>query len=157
MIFRYITDGHSNDLALSAELLALFSCFRQRTAQQDNPASYERLCSVVSYLNKHYFEPLDIGQCAGMLCLSSGRFAHLFKETTGMSPYAYILQLRMEKASELLALTDIPVAEISQRVGFDDPLYFSRMFRKRYGVCPKVFRKETSRNAPRRVRNSGCE
>lgn len=153
MIYRYVTSGHSNDLALSAELISLLSTFRQSVSAPVD----ERLCSVITYLNKHFFEKLDIERCANMLCLSSGRFAHIFKESTGVSPYSYVLNLRMEKAAELLALSDIPITDISDKVGFDNSLYFSKAFKKRYGVAPTVFRKEKWQNIPRHVSSTGCD
>jgi len=157
MIYRYMTGGHRNDLSLSAELIALLSNFKYRIAEDKEQQIDERLCAVINYLNKHFYERLDIDQCAQMLCLSSGRFAHIFKDSTGVSPYAYVLNLRMEKAAELLALSCVPVAEVAYKVGFDNPLYFSKMFKKQYGVSPTVFRKEKWKNIPRRVDSSGCD
>lgn len=157
LVYRYLTGGHTNDLSLSAELIALLSYFKAITTQEKTQMIDERLCSVINYLNKHFFEKLDIDRCAQMICLSSGRFAHIFKESTGVSPYAYVLNLRMEKAAELLALSDVPVAEVAYKVGIDNPLYFSKLFKKQYGLSPTVFRKEKWRNIPRRVDSSGCD
>lgn len=157
MIYRYITDGHGNDLALSAELISLLSSFKYYAQERKHPAIDERLRTVITYLNKHFFEKLSIDHCAQMLCLSSGRFAHIFKDSTGVSPYAYVLNLRMEKAAELLALSNVPVGEIGEKVGFDNPLYFSKMFKKQYGVSPTTFRKEKWKKIPRRVKSTGCD
>lgn len=157
LLCRYLTSGHHNDLSLSAELIELLSNFKIRIAEDKDQQIDKRLYPVINYLNKHFYENLNIDQCAQMLCLSSGRFAHVFKDSTGVSPYAYVLNLRMEKAAEQLALSGIPVAEIAYKVGFDNPLYFSKMFKKKYGVSPTVFRKEKWKNIPRRVGSTGCD
>jgi transcriptional regulator GlxA family with amidase domain len=61
-------------------------------------------------------------------------FRRLFQESTGLPPHQYVLNLRLNHAKRLL-LT-LPVAEVAARVGFDDPLYFSRMFKKKIGIAP---------------------
>lgn len=153
MIYRYVTGGHSNDLALSAELISLLSTFNPNISAPVD----KRLCSVITYLNKHYFEKINVEKCAKMLCLSKGRFAHVFKESTGVSPYSYVLNLRMEKAAELLAISDVSITDISDKTGFDNSLYFSKAFKKKYGVAPTVFRKEKWKNIPRHVSSTGCD
>jgi AraC-like DNA-binding protein len=67
---------------------------------------------------------------------------HLFKEVTGTSPYAYVLEQRLIRAAELLLSSDDPVSQISYLVGFSDPLHFSRLFKKKYGLSPEHFRKK---------------
>lgn len=66
----------------------------------------------------------------------------LFKKETGLSPLEYMTELRMRKAKTLLTAPcarNCSVAEIAYQCGFDDPLYFSRVFRKNYGICPSMF------------------
>jgi len=157
MIYRYITDGHGNDLALSAELLSLLSAFKYIASDKGEGAVDVRLCKVVSHMHKHYSEDIELEKYARMAYVSEGRFMHLFKEVMGTSPYAYVLNIRMERAAELLALSDDPVAEIAAKVGFKDALYFSKTFTKAYGRSPKAFRTEKNKNVPTRVRSTGCD
>jgi len=70
-------------------------------------------------------------------------FARLFKKTTGVSPWNYALQLKIDKAKELLLSTGRSVKEVAGEVGFDDPNYFCRIFRKKTGVPPSRFRSLT--------------
>lgn len=65
----------------------------------------------------------------------------LFKAFTGLSPMAYLNKLRIEKACVMLTATDMQVSEISSRLGFYDPYYFSRLFKKATGHAPGKFRK----------------
>jgi AraC-like DNA-binding protein len=85
--------------------------------------------------------------------LSSSRFAHLFQETTGTSPLRYLESLRIWKAQEMLIGTSKSIKEISLEVGFRDPLYFSKVFRRNLGSGPRAFRKE-SRESPGKARRA---
>ncbi|WP_121357780.1 helix-turn-helix transcriptional regulator [Flavisolibacter nicotianae] len=67
---------------------------------------------------------------------SPSRFSGLFKLRTGYSPIEYFIQLKMQKASQLLDFTDQSIKDIASEFGFDDPYYFSRRFRKTIGVSP---------------------
>jgi AraC-like DNA-binding protein len=66
---------------------------------------------------------------------------HLFKKNIGTSVHQYHLILRMEHAKKNLAAKDFSVAEVASMSGFDDPLYFSRIFKKITGMSPKEFQK----------------
>lgn len=157
MIYRYITDGHSNDLALSSELLALLSTFKYIAGDKGEEAVDGRLCKVVSHMHKHYTEDIELEKYAHMAYVGKDRFVHLFKETMGTSPYAYVLNIRMERAAELLALSEDSVAEIATKVGFKDALHFSKTFKKAYGISPKVFRTEKNKKVTRRAKSTGCD
>ena len=156
LVYRYLTEGHKNSLGLCAELLALLSSFKLCGSIESGTAS-DRLCPVITYMHKHYFEEINIDRYAEMLALSPGRFAHIFKEDTGTSPYAYVLGIRLERSAELLALSELSVSEVAERVGFCDPLYFSKLFKKKYGASPLKFRREKWQNAPRQAKSTGCD
>ncbi len=72
-----------------------------------------------------------------MLCnISKYHFCRIFKETTGMSAVEYRNEFRLHTAEILLKTTDKTVAEISRRCGFDDPAYFSRCYKNKFGISP---------------------
>lgn len=71
---------------------------------------------------------------------TEAQFIRLFRRHFGGTPKQCLLDLRMDKAKLLLRSTDLPVAEIAFRVGYADPLYFSRLFHRRTGYAPGVFR-----------------
>ena len=73
--------------------------------------------------------------------MSTSWFIRGFKEYTGFTPMQYILSVRIANAQGLLETTDYNVSEISRIVGYDNPLYFSRIFRKQCGVSPSDFRR----------------
>ena len=99
------------------------------------------ISKALDYISAHYTENLSIPDIAEYLHLSSNYFTKLFKQETGMTPVQYIASLRYEKAAHLLRYTDMPISAISQAVGFDDTLYFSRFFREYAGRSPSAFRK----------------
>ena len=78
--------------------------------------------------------------------LSVSRFAHLFTEAFGISPYRYLLNVRISQAKYLLTQTNLSVTEIAKSVGYEDPFYFSRIFKKTLGVSPKVYRTKSEKH-----------
>ena len=102
----------------------------------DNSAMIERL---IVELNKSYMDPWSIASMAQYCHLSSDYFSHQFKENTGSCPIQFLYNLRIEKAKELLLTEGLTVSEVAALVGYKDPLYFSRIFKKATGVSPKRF------------------
>ena len=74
--------------------------------------------------------------------LSKNYFIKLFKRQTNVTPQQLLDTLRMQKAAHLLKYSELSITEIAAAVGYDDPLYFSRRFRKRTGRSPSRFRAE---------------
>jgi AraC-like DNA-binding protein len=88
---------------------------------------------------------IDIHDVSADLGIDYYKFRHLFKEYTGLSPYQYFLQLKINKAKILLEDLSRSVKEIAYDLNFENPYYFSRMFKKKTGVSPQTWREE--RNA----------
>ena len=157
MIFRYVTTGHNNSFALTADLLRLFAIIESKVIDKAKPDFDERLCEVITHMHKHYADEVPLCEYAKMAYVSTGRFMHLFKEAMGASPHAYVLAIRMERAAEFLALSLDSVGEIAAKVGFNDALYFSKVFKKRFGISPTEFRKVKNIKAMRRIASTGCD
>lgn len=104
------------------------------------PKNYEKIYNVLEYMYDNFQNEIDIDKHARECNLSRGRFVHLFKEVTNLSPYRYQLEIRIDKAKYYLKNTDLNISETANAVGFDDPLYFSRLFKKRVGVNPTAYR-----------------
>lgn len=96
---------------------------------------------AVYYINNHYDTIKNISDIADMFSMSRNGFLNIFKKETGKSPVRYLEDLRFARACELLENTDLPVKNIAFSIGFNDPLYFSRFFKKRAGVSPYIYRK----------------
>ena len=96
------------------------------------------------YFQEHYNEDINIEAYALSRNMSVSYFLKKFKEVTTKSPMQYILSIRINNAVSLLESTDYNVTEISTIIGYDNPLYFSRIFKKQKGVSPSDYRKQLS-------------
>jgi AraC-like DNA-binding protein len=90
------------------------------------------------------YRTTDLSGPAAAAGCSVPQFVKRFKRATGHTPWQYVLSRRIDRAKELLAGTAEAVATIAHQVGFDDADYFSRVFRKRVGYAPSVFRSRFS-------------
>lgn len=102
----------------------------------------EQIERAAAYFNENYNTKISIDDYAESLHISTNWFIHNFKQYAGMSPAQYILSLRMVNAQSLLERTTHNIKEISEIVGYENPLYFSRVFKKEIGKSPAQYRKE---------------
>lgn len=120
----------------------------QRTRQEHRPSIsthiQEEMEYARRYFNEHYSEQISIEDYAESRNMSVSWFQRNFKQIVNHSPMQYILTIRMNNAASLLESTDYSMAEISTIVGYDNPLYFSRLFKKQKGVSPSEYRKLVS-------------
>ena len=93
------------------------------------------------YMEEHYSEKIVLEDLAEIVELNPVYFSVLFKKETGINVSAYLLNVRMEKAKELLCNTNETIAAIGDRVGYTDSRYFSQIFTKQVGVKPALYRK----------------
>ena len=116
----------------------------QRTRQEERPtvSTYiqEEIEFARRYFNEHYNEPISIQEYAESRNMSVCYFQRNFKQIVKHTPMQYLLTIRVNNAASLLETTDYSMAEIAAIVGYEDPLYFSRLFRKIKGVSPRDYR-----------------
>ena len=94
----------------------------------------------ISYINQHYSEKIDITDLAIYLNLSPSSVFRKFKQEFHKTPANYINEIRLSHASVLLETESSPIANIASTVGFDDVFYFSKLFKKKFGISPSVYR-----------------
>ncbi len=99
---------------------------------------------VKEVINLHLFSNLKLDQLAKLCNLSLSSFKREFKKEFDDSPTNYINDKRLEKAKELLTVTDLPISEIAYETGFQDSLYFTRLFKNKIGIPPTAYRTENS-------------
>ena len=118
-----------------SEILVLLS----RTALTENSSADSRL-STISWLHSHFAEKITVDDLAAMEHLSGSRYRSIFRNQTGFSPSEYRTALRISHACDLLLTSDRSIKDISIACGFDDVLYFTRLFRNKIGVPPGKYR-----------------
>ncbi|WP_332634213.1 response regulator [Halalkalibacter flavus] len=95
----------------------------------------------LSYINKYYSTDLSLAMLANFLEINKSYLSSLFKQELGINFTSYLTKVRIEKAKELLTQTDFKMYEIADQIGFDNPYYFSKVFRDLTGVNCKEYRK----------------
>lgn len=103
--------------------------------------SESRLGTSLKYIHDHYTSEIKIPELARMENLSNSRYVARFTSDIGMSPMQYIVELRFRYACDLLENTDMSVKEVAALSGYDDPHFFSKLFKKHIGLSPSEYRK----------------
>lgn len=99
-----------------------------------------RILNLVEEIDLHPSRRWDWNLAAHRCGLSRAQFNRLFRSHTGTSPANYIIECRMQRARALLESSPMRIGEIAQALGYSDVYYFSRQFRERMGVSPRVWR-----------------
>ena len=110
-------------------------------AKTDNARVVEEIDKATIYFNEHYSEDISIDEYAQNNHVSVSWFIRNFKHCTGSTPMQYILSKRIYNAEILLQDSTYNITEISEIVGYENPLYFSRIFKKVKGLSPSEYRK----------------
>lgn len=100
----------------------------------------DHLKAALEYIFDHLDQQIRIETLAQTVHLSESRFYAAFKQVFGASPIAFINHCRLSAAAEQLVRTDRPIQEIAAGVGIEDPLYFSKLFKKSYQMSPRKYR-----------------
>ncbi|WFB35966.1 AraC family transcriptional regulator [Kiritimatiellota bacterium B12222] len=108
-----------------------------------NPMPHQRLEKVFYYLEAHYSEPLTVERVSQVAGLSRSHFHALFKQATGEGLVDYLTHIRIRRACELLQDESYSLLEVSMSCGFESLTHFYRCFRKRKGLPPGSFRKQS--------------
>jgi AraC-like DNA-binding protein len=137
------TDTADTDVAAAAAMHQLIVASR-RCSAPDTPAD----APVLAALLRHACRPLTIGALARELQLSEVELREITRRAAGCTPKEYVMRVRLSRAKELLATTDLPVAAVALRTGYDDPGYFTRLFTRRTGMPPGRFRQQQRHSSP---------
>jgi len=97
----------------------------------------QRISRAIGHLREHFDEPLKIDDIAREVGMSVSGFHHHFKSVTAMSPLQFQKQIRLQEARRLMLGEDVDAASAGFRVGYDDPSYFSRDYKKLFGSPPQ--------------------
>jgi AraC-type DNA-binding domain-containing proteins len=133
----------SEQLAMNLLERLLIRCYEESSLADHAPMDH-RILEACQILSASLSSEISIEELAERVFLSPSRLAHLFREQVGVSIVRWREDQRIIRAKLLLQTTPLPVAVIGQQTGYDDQLYFSRVFKKRVGVSPSEYRKSSS-------------
>ena len=136
----------SEELALNLLERLLIRCFEETPENSNDPVD-PRIEDACQYISRKLAADLSLEDVARHVCLSPSRLAHLFRDQMGVSLVRWREDQRMILAKHLLHTTRLPIARVASLVGYDDQMYFSRVFRKRVDSSPTDFRR-TSEDSP---------
>lgn len=143
MLVAFYKDNEYSQMLCSSYMSVLISLIAQ--SNTDMPKvnlkfSNENLEKVLAEMLIHYNLPIDIKKYAKFCNVGEDHFIRIFKAYTGLPPYNYQLNLRINHAVELLENTSMTISECAEEVGFSDAAYFSRIFKKFTGKPPSYYK-----------------
>lgn len=146
----------ANDLKRNAALLQIFSFlvenFNHLSGQEskNGSARYDYGSNVyveqaIDFIKWNHSRGINVTDIADYIGISRTYLNHVFQKELGISSQKFLMDFRLHKAANLLISSELPVTEVSTRVGYDDSLAFSKAFKKKFGLSPKNYRshKET--------------
>lgn len=99
---------------------------------------------ILDYIQQHYMEPINLSDVASHFHFNATYLSSLFSAHNDEGFSEYLNRVRIDKAAELLITTDLPISDISLKVGYSDHSYFTKVFKKLKGQSPSQYRKSPS-------------
>jgi len=99
-----------------------------------------KIDQTIAFMLRHLNRPLQVAEMAALTNLSPSHYFALFKRRVGCAPMSFFIRLRMRHACRLLDTTSLNIKEVAAALGYDDPFYFSRVFKSVYRVAPSEYR-----------------
>lgn len=143
----YSSDSRSRELLVNCVLYEILhflinSVPNEKSDKDHNEKIY--LNKIISYCAINIDKQIKVSELAQYLGLDRSYLTRLFKSEMKISLKDYILKTKIDEANDLLKNTDLPINVISRSVGFDDPLYFSRIYKEKQKISPKNYRNENN-------------
>ena len=145
-LFDHNSMSFSNGLYRESSLLRLFAILANHHADpalRDTQQEYSDnayINSAIDYINKMYMQNISVSEIADSIGISRAYLNHIFQQEFNVSVQNYLIDFRMNKSANLLASTTLSIKEISNQVGYNDPLVFSKAFKKKFEMSPKSYR-----------------
>lgn len=103
-----------------------------------------KLDLITAYIQDHLDQELKLVDLAAVVGISQYYFSRLFKQSTGLAPYQYVVQQRVERAKQLLRQQNLTIADIALLCGFANQSHFTKLFRQVTGLTPKQYQTDRS-------------
>ena len=144
MMYRSLEMGYGKE-NLSNTNLCLYNLvatflFPDKHVDEKKQDTKDMINETILYMRKELGTRLTVEDMASRQHLSASHFTSLFRKATGMSPLDYFIHLKLQKACQLLYHSDVKVRNVALTLGYEDPYYFSRLFRKYMNISPDQYR-----------------
>lgn len=157
-LFNHEDAGFSNDLYRESVLLKLFSILARHHAAPNRNAVREQsgysdnnyVNHAVDYIGKMYMQGISVSDIADNVGITRSHLNHVFQKELNISIQNFLIDFRMHKSANLLVSTAMSIKEISNQVGYNDQLVFSKAFKKKFGMSPKSYRISQNKDETKR-------
>jgi transcriptional regulator GlxA family with amidase domain len=127
-------------------LIATF-LFPQKHSLNKREDDGNMITKTINSMRNNINKKLSVEEMAANNSLSVSHFSNLFRKATGMPPIDYFIHIKMQKACQLLFSNADKIRDIAANLGYDDPYYFSRIFKKYIGASPEQYRLNVKNSA----------
>jgi AraC-like DNA-binding protein/mannose-6-phosphate isomerase-like protein (cupin superfamily) len=143
-IYSLLESGYSVDalIHISSLLCVFFTTIRQQEVKniQLDAMGVNPITHCIDYMREKVYETITLEDLMSITHLSKSYLLHIFKEQTGFSPIDYFIHIKIQRACNLLDTTNLSIKEITAQIGYGDPYYFSRIFKKIMALSPAQYR-----------------
>ena len=127
--------------------LYLFWDYLTRSARSNQPVKSSKMSDyyikeAINFIEQNFQNTITVEDIAAVCGINRSYFGKIFRDSIGRSPQEFLMNYRMVKATELLKLTSLSIADIGSAVGYENQLHFSRAFKSIYGVSPREWRNQ---------------
>ena len=155
-LFQRINEEIRNGRADTTEVVhaylkSIFLLIQRHCQNYDKSKDIMSMC--IRYFHDYYSEEICLEKLASNFYVSPSCLIKLFKRNVGSSPMHYLNTVRIEESKRMLVSSSFSINEISSAIGFNDSLYFSRIFKKTTNLTPTEYRKQFMPNLPKRQTN----
>lgn len=149
--YRHVEGGYTDGelFALSTGFARLLGLCRslQRSSNERRRHTEERVQRTLRFMRENLHRSVTLDELARGAALSVPHFSAMFRQQMRCSPVEFHIRLKMQRACEMLLSTSLAASQIAAQVGYEDPLYFSRVFRQKIGVSPRAYRQTSGGRA----------
>jgi two-component system response regulator YesN len=118
----------------------MLNCYMDHEINTKDQKNIQAIQKAVNYMNQNYEKKLTIDEIAQAVYLSPCYLSRIFKQSLGCTLMEYLTQIRVEKAKTMLKNPKYNIMQVAEENGFEDPGYFTRVFKKIEGITPSRFK-----------------
>jgi AraC family transcriptional regulator len=127
---------------LAVHLLRNYSSVAPRVTLYSDGLPEHQLAQAIEYINEYLSQDIKLTDLAALLDMSQFHFSRRFKKSMGISPHQYLIEQRVERAKQLLARSDLSIADVALQCGFNSQSHLGQWFRQLTGITPKAYQKQ---------------